>query len=76
MVNKVIFPPFCMTPLTPCINFFLGHKNALYQSTLAKKLPYSSFRFDLHGNGDSEGQPGYSHIAVRVFSFPSFSAAF
>lgn len=44
----------------------LGHKNALYQSNLAKKLPYSTFRFDLHGNGDSQGQPGYSHIAVRT----------
>ncbi|KAI8875741.1 hypothetical protein K501DRAFT_280082 [Backusella circina FSU 941] len=31
-----------------------GHKNGLYQPLLAEKLPYSSFRFDLHGVGDSE----------------------
>ncbi|KAI9266943.1 hypothetical protein BY458DRAFT_512293 [Sporodiniella umbellata] len=40
-----------------------GHKNALYQKTLAKQLPYSSFRFDFHGNGDSSGNPGLDHIA-------------
>ncbi|CEI89058.1 hypothetical protein RMCBS344292_03431 [Rhizopus microsporus] len=39
-----------------------GHKNHLYQESLAKQLPYSSFRFDFCGNGDSDGQPGYDHI--------------
>lgn len=47
---------------------FLGHKNALYQSALADQLPYSTFRFDFHGHGDSEGQPGYSHISVSSIS--------
>ncbi|GAA5814842.1 hypothetical protein MFLAVUS_008345 [Mucor flavus] len=40
-----------------------GHKDCLYQVGLAEKLPFSTFRFDFHGNGDSEGKPGYSHIA-------------
>ncbi|KAI9356386.1 Alpha/Beta hydrolase protein, partial [Pilaira anomala] len=40
-----------------------GHKDYLYQATLAEKLPFSSFRFDFHGNGDSEGKARYGHIA-------------
>jgi hypothetical protein len=45
----------------------LGHKDSLYQVSLAEKLPYSSFRFDFSGHGDSEGQPGYHLIAVKFF---------
>ncbi|KAG0352926.1 protein-tyrosine phosphatase-like protein [Gamsiella multidivaricata] len=41
----------------------LGHKNYLFQPTLANMLaPYmDTFRFDFRGNGDSEGQMGYSN---------------
>ncbi|KAF9970934.1 hypothetical protein BGZ73_006198 [Actinomortierella ambigua] len=41
----------------------LGHKNYLFQPTLANDLaPYmDTFRFDFRGNGDSEGQMGYSN---------------
>jgi hypothetical protein len=31
---------------------------------LAEKLPYSSFRFDFRGNGESIGEPGYANMAV------------
>ncbi|KAI8084984.1 ectomycorrhiza-regulated esterase, partial [Halteromyces radiatus] len=41
----------------------LGHKNYLYQRLLAEKLPYSSFRFDFRGNGDSSGEARYSNFA-------------
>lgn len=43
-----------------------GHKNYLFQPLLAEKLPYSSFRFDFRGNGDSEGEAGYANMAVGV----------
>ncbi|KAG2209793.1 hypothetical protein INT47_001941 [Mucor saturninus] len=39
-----------------------GHKDYLYHRLLAEKLPYSSFRFDFRGNGESTGQPGYANI--------------
>ncbi|KAI7902352.1 uncharacterized protein BX663DRAFT_73259 [Cokeromyces recurvatus] len=39
-----------------------GHKDSLYQVDLADSLPLSTFRFDLHGHGDSEGKTGYDHI--------------
>ncbi|KAI8595740.1 Alpha/Beta hydrolase protein [Dissophora ornata] len=41
----------------------LGHKNYLFQPTLANTLaPYmDTFRFDFRGNGESEGQMGYSN---------------
>ncbi|KAF9380859.1 hypothetical protein CPB97_008096 [Podila verticillata] len=41
----------------------LGHKNYLFQPTLANMLaPYmDTFRFDFRGNGESEGQMGYSN---------------
>ncbi|KAF9302697.1 hypothetical protein BGZ74_004990 [Mortierella antarctica] len=41
----------------------LGHKNYLFQPTLANMLaPFmDTFRFDFRGNGDSEGQMGYSN---------------
>ncbi|ORE16979.1 hypothetical protein BCV71DRAFT_9548 [Rhizopus microsporus] len=45
-----------------------GHKNHLYQESLAKQLSYSSFRFDFCGNGDSGGQPGYDHIETLMIS--------
>ncbi|KAL1928938.1 hypothetical protein VTP01DRAFT_1997 [Rhizomucor pusillus] len=41
----------------------LGHKNYLFQRLLAEKLPYSSFRLDFRGNGESGGQPGYANMA-------------
>jgi hypothetical protein len=47
-------------------NNFIGHKNGLYQPLLAEKLPYSSFRFDLHGVGDSEGETSYGDLDVSV----------
>ncbi|KAG0245781.1 hypothetical protein BGX31_006069 [Mortierella sp. GBA43] len=42
-----------------------GHKNYLFQPMLANMLaPYmDTFRFDFRGNGDSEGQMGYSNWA-------------
>ncbi|KAI8142399.1 Alpha/Beta hydrolase protein, partial [Fennellomyces sp. T-0311] len=40
-----------------------GHKNYLYQRLLSQKLPYSNYRFDFRGNGDSTGQAGYANIA-------------
>ncbi|KAI8987640.1 protein-tyrosine phosphatase-like protein [Mycotypha africana] len=43
-----------------------GHKDALYQPVLAERLPFSSFRFDFHGCGDSEGKPDYGRIARDV----------
>ncbi|ORZ04073.1 protein-tyrosine phosphatase-like protein [Lobosporangium transversale] len=41
----------------------LGHKNYLFQPTLANALaPYmDTFRFDFRGNGESDGQMGYSN---------------
>ncbi|KAF9214008.1 hypothetical protein BGZ59_004476 [Podila verticillata] len=41
----------------------LGHKNYLFQPILANMLaPYmDTFRFDFRGNGESEGQMGYSN---------------
>lgn len=44
--------------------FTLGHKDYLYHRLLAQKLPYSSFRFDFRGNGESTGEPGYANIPV------------
>lgn len=45
----------------PCI---LGHKDYLFHRVLAQELPYSSFRFDFRGNGESTGEPGYANMAV------------
>lgn len=42
-----------------------GHKNYLFQRLLGEKLPYSSFRFDFRGNGDSTGTAGFGNIAVK-----------
>ncbi|KAF9429787.1 hypothetical protein BGZ94_009481 [Podila epigama] len=41
----------------------LGHKNYLFHPTLANMLaPYmDTFRFDFRGNGDSDGEMGYSN---------------
>ncbi|KAG0169805.1 hypothetical protein DFQ28_002856 [Apophysomyces sp. BC1034] len=39
-----------------------GHKDALYQPLLAKELPFSSFRFDFRGHGESEGRANYANI--------------
>ncbi|KAF9999400.1 hypothetical protein BGZ80_008037 [Entomortierella chlamydospora] len=41
----------------------LGHKNYLFQPAVANLLaPYmDTFRFDFRGNGDSEGEMGYSN---------------
>lgn len=44
----------------------IGHKDGLYQTALAERLPFTSFRFDLSGHGDSEGQFNFGHIAVRL----------
>ncbi|KAI9277865.1 protein-tyrosine phosphatase-like protein [Sporodiniella umbellata] len=44
----------------------LGHKDYLYQRLLAEKLPYSTFRFDFRGNGESTGEPGYANMAEDV----------
>lgn len=43
-----------------------GHKDALYQTALAEKLPFTTFRFDLSGNGESEGQFNFGHILVNI----------
>ncbi|SAL95557.1 hypothetical protein [Absidia glauca] len=40
----------------------LGHKNYLYQRLLAEKLPFSSFRFDYRGNGESTGEAKYANF--------------
>lgn len=42
----------------------LGHKDYLYHRLLAQELPYSTFRFDFRGNGESTGEPGYANVAV------------
>lgn len=44
----------------------LGHKDYLFHRLLAQELPYSSFRFDFRGNGESTGEPGYANMEVRV----------
>ncbi|KAI8988774.1 tyrosine phosphatase family-domain-containing protein [Pilobolus umbonatus] len=44
----------------------LGHKDYLFQRLLAQKLPYSSFRFDFRGNGESSGEPGYANIVEDI----------
>ncbi|KAF7728142.1 hypothetical protein EC973_006657 [Apophysomyces ossiformis] len=41
----------------------LGHKDYLFHRLLAEKLPFSSFRFDFRGNGESEGEAGYANMA-------------
>lgn len=51
--------------LLPLSFSFQGHKNYLFQRLLGEKLPYSSFRFDFRGNGDSSGTAGYGNIAVK-----------
>ncbi|CAO0802452.1 unnamed protein product [Mucor circinelloides] len=43
-----------------------GHKDGLYQTALAERLPFTSFRFDLSGHGDSEGQFNFGHIAKHT----------
>ncbi|CAO3597786.1 unnamed protein product [Absidia cylindrospora] len=40
----------------------LGHKDGLFFGLLAQGLPYSSFRFDFRGNGESDGKPGYANM--------------
>ncbi|KAI7899279.1 protein-tyrosine phosphatase-like protein [Cokeromyces recurvatus] len=40
----------------------IGHKDYLFHRLLAQTLPYTSFRFDFRGNGESEGSPGYCNI--------------
>ncbi|RCI04710.1 hypothetical protein CU098_004966 [Rhizopus stolonifer] len=44
----------------------LGHKDYLYHRLLAQELPYSTFRFDFRGNGESTGEPGYANVAEDV----------
>ncbi|KAG1057253.1 hypothetical protein G6F46_010801 [Rhizopus delemar] len=44
----------------------LGHKDYLFHRLLAQELPYSSFRFDFRGNGESTGEPGYANMAEDV----------
>ncbi|KAI8067152.1 hypothetical protein BC940DRAFT_57139 [Gongronella butleri] len=43
----------------------LGHKNYIYQKKLAEQLPFSSFRFDFRGNGDSSGESTYAGMQVK-----------
>ncbi|KAG0177854.1 hypothetical protein DFQ28_005357 [Apophysomyces sp. BC1034] len=40
----------------------LGHKDYLFHRLLAEKLPFSSFRFDFRGNGESDGMAGYANM--------------
>ncbi|KAI8391055.1 uncharacterized protein BYT42DRAFT_180669 [Radiomyces spectabilis] len=40
----------------------LGHKDYLFQRLMAQELPYSTFRFDFRGNGESGGEPGYANM--------------
>lgn len=44
---------------------YTGHKDGLYQTALAERLPFTSFRFDLSGHGESEGEFSLGDIAVR-----------
>ncbi|CEG66362.1 hypothetical protein RMATCC62417_02958 [Rhizopus microsporus] len=44
----------------------LGHKDYLFHRLLAQELPYSSFRFDFRGNGESTGEPGYANMKEDV----------
>lgn len=43
-----------------------GHKDGLYQTALAERLPFTTFRFDLSGNGESEGQFNFGDILVNI----------
>ncbi|KAI8638181.1 hypothetical protein BD408DRAFT_28371 [Parasitella parasitica] len=42
-----------------------GHKDGLYQAELAEGLPFTSFRFDLSGNGESEGEFDFGRIIAK-----------
>ncbi|KAJ8658268.1 hypothetical protein O0I10_005951 [Lichtheimia ornata] len=53
-----------------------GHKNYLFQRLLGEKLPYSSFRFDFRGNGDSTGTAGYGNIANDVEDYHTVAKYF
>lgn len=46
------------------LNMVSGHKDYLFHRLLAQELPYSSFRFDFRGNGESTGEPGYANMKV------------
>lgn len=46
-------------------DIYTGHRDGLYQTALAERLPFTSFRFDLSGHGESEGDFNVGHIAVR-----------
>ncbi|KAI9317669.1 hypothetical protein BX666DRAFT_1656955 [Dichotomocladium elegans] len=53
-----------------------GHKNYLFQKLLAQKLPYSSFRWDFRGNGDSSGRAGFANIAEDVEDYHTIAKHF
>ncbi|KAI9020096.1 Alpha/Beta hydrolase protein [Phycomyces nitens] len=40
----------------------LGHKDYLFQRLMSEKLPYTTFRLDFRGNGESEGLAGYANM--------------
>ncbi|CAO3624228.1 unnamed protein product [Cunninghamella echinulata] len=44
----------------------LGHKNAFFLKQLAESLPYSSFRFDFRGSGESSGDFHYANFEADV----------
>ncbi|OZJ06640.1 hypothetical protein BZG36_00355 [Bifiguratus adelaidae] len=40
----------------------VGHKNYLFQPTLARSLPFDTFRFDFRGNDESDGEPRFANV--------------
>ncbi|KAI8801758.1 tyrosine phosphatase family-domain-containing protein [Cladochytrium replicatum] len=44
-------------PVVLLVHGYLGHKNYVYQKSLAKALKYPSFRFDFRDNGESTYPP-------------------
>ncbi|RUS17429.1 Alpha/Beta hydrolase protein [Endogone sp. FLAS-F59071] len=40
----------------------LGHKNQAFLPLLADNLPFDTFRFDFHGNGESDGETHFANF--------------
>ncbi|ORZ25518.1 hypothetical protein BCR42DRAFT_9580 [Absidia repens] len=54
----------------------LGHKDYLFFRLLAEELPFSSFRFDFRGNGESDGKAGYAHMKEDADDIATVAAHF
>ncbi|KAI8369866.1 tyrosine phosphatase family-domain-containing protein [Choanephora cucurbitarum] len=68
--------PTPLPRLALIVHGVLGHKDYLFQRLLAQELPISSFRFDLRGNGESTGSPGFANMLEDTEDIHTVAAYF